>query len=346
MHEEKAAMKQPASGQRRRSLRLYGIPAVIVISTLAAIALVLSVSERGAAEEGSAPAASTATGPAKVELKPEQLKAITIATVATYRFTVEKHAPGSISFEEDPAVVQAESALVSAAAAYQLANKELIRENGLGTTNGIPQKQLEQALSDKQTAEAALNAARQSVRALGRTDAQIDAMVASGSIEQVPAGGESDRWVIAYAAETDSLAMRPGQPVRISVAALPDREFDGVLAKVYGAIDPDTHRVTLRCRITDPDHELKPGMLADVYVQTQKPVESVALPDDGVVREGDGTMTAWVTSDGQHFAQRVLTTGLEQDGKTQILQGLKAGERAVVQGAVFLDNMIQAPSDD
>jgi len=64
------------------------------------------------------------------------------------------------------------------------------------------------------------------------------------------------------------------------------------------------------------------------------------------VREGDGTLTAWVTSDGRHFTQRVITTGLLRNGFDQVLSGLQPGERVVAKGAVYLDNMLSAAPDD
>ena len=64
------------------------------------------------------------------------------------------------------------------------------------------------------------------------------------------------------------------------------------------------------------------------------------------MREGDGTMTVWVTSDRSNFTQRIVKTGLREDGRVQILQGLQAGETVVTNGAIFLDNLLQAPPSD
>src|SRR5260370_39480503 len=88
-------------------------------------------------------------------------------------------------------------------------------------------------------------------------------------------------------------------------------------------------------------------MLANFVIRVQSPMESLAMPENGVVREGDGTMTAWVTMDRHRFAQRIVKTGLRRDGRVQILDGLQRGELAVSDGAVFLSNMLQAaPSEE
>ena len=51
-------------------------------------------------------------------------------------------------------------------------------------------------------------------------------------------------------------------------------------------------------------------MLANFVIRVQNPVEATAIPANGVVREADGTMTAWVTTDRHRFVQRVIKTGL------------------------------------
>jgi cobalt-zinc-cadmium efflux system membrane fusion protein len=87
-------------------------------------------------------------------------------------------------------------------------------------------------------------------------------------------------------------------------------------------------------------------MLATVTIELRPAMEALAIPADGVVREGDGTLTAWVTSDRRQFTQRIIKTGLREDGRVQILAGLQPNELVVTRGAIYLDNMINAaPSD-
>ena len=71
----------------------------------------------------------------------------------------------------------------------------------------------------------------------------------------------------------------------------------------------------------------------------------VAIPANGVVREPDGAMTAWVTTDRRHFEQRVIKTGMRKDDRVQILNGLRRGELVVTDGAIFLSSMLSAPAE-
>jgi cobalt-zinc-cadmium efflux system membrane fusion protein len=57
-------------------------------------------------------------------------------------------------------------------------------------------------------------------------------------------------------------------------------------------------------------------------------------------------MVAWVTTDRRRFVERSLRIGLQRDGQYQIIQGLRPGELAVSDGAIFLSNMLEAPPND
>jgi cobalt-zinc-cadmium efflux system membrane fusion protein len=276
-----------------------------------------------------------------------------------------------------PDLIQAESALIGAAATFELTNKELARAKDLNGTNGVSQRELEQAISDQQTAEGALKAARDAVGVFGKTDAEIDQMIASRKIDPAlvvrsPISGRvtafngppgllvqpgnppapytvanvTVKWMLANVPESDISLYHLGQPVQVKVMAYPERAFKGKVSKIYAAVDPNTHRITIRSEITDPKDELRPGMLANFVIRVQNPMQATAIAANGVVREADGTMTVWVTTDRHRFMQRIVKTGLRLDNQVQILDGLHPGELVVTDGAVFLSNMLEAPPSD
>jgi cobalt-zinc-cadmium efflux system membrane fusion protein len=96
----------------------------------------------------------------------------------------------------------------------------------------------------------------------------------------------------------------------------------------------------VRSEIADPKHELRAGMFANFVIRTGAPERSLAIPFDGVVREGDGTMTAWVTADRRRFTKHTVKIGLTHDGYVQILEGVQAGELVATEGAIFLSNAL------
>ena len=321
---------------------------ILLIGAWTGLALLTSGCHRGAvasSTDAATPESGTAAPAKALDLSPEQRSAVRIEPVGTFAFVAESDTVGTVSFDEDSAVVQAESTLISAAANLDQGRKELRRVEALGETNGIAPKELEGAIAAQQTAAAALKAARDAVRALGKTDAEIDRVVATGHFDS-PATERHTVWVVANVTETDSAEVRVGQGARVKVPAYPDRTYTGRVSRLYSTIDPNTHRLTVRAQVQDPGGELRPGMLASVVIRSGEPVESIAVPSTAVVRQGDGSMIAWVTTDRQHFTGRALTLGLLREGRYQVLSGLKAGELLVVEGGVFLSNLIEAPPSD
>jgi cobalt-zinc-cadmium efflux system membrane fusion protein len=70
-------------------------------------------------------------------------------------------------------------------------------------------------------------------------------------------------------------------------------------------------------------------------------VHAPAVPLNGVVREGDGTMSVWVVANERHrFMRRTVKIGQQRDGYDEILDGLKSGETVAVDGAIFLSNIL------
>jgi cobalt-zinc-cadmium efflux system membrane fusion protein len=276
---------------------------------------------------------------------------------------------------DSPDLGQAESTLIAAAGVRELTTQTLARARKLYETQGISQKDLQQAISEQQSAEGAYKAARNAVRLFGKTDAEVDRIVAERKIDPVmivssPITGRisarnaapglfaqpgaapapysvadlSTMWLNAFAVESDTPLLRVGQKVKVSVMAYSDRVFDGKVSILGPGVDPSTHRLLVRSEIRDPKHELRPGMIANFVIDTGDSMRSVAVPPDGVVREGDGTMTVWVTTDRRTFTKRAVKVSLWQDGYDQITDGLQSGELVATEGALFLSNaLVNAP---
>jgi cobalt-zinc-cadmium efflux system membrane fusion protein len=149
-------------------------------------------------------------------------------------------------------------------------------------------------------------------------------------------------WMLADVPESLSPEFKVGQPVAAEVSGYPNRTFTGRLAAVGTVVDPNTRRFILRSEIADPQHMLRSGMFANFTITTGEPVHSLAVPMNGVVREGDGTESVWTTKDRRHFLRKEVTIGTASQGYRQILTGLTAGETVVTDGAVFLSNMLTA----
>ncbi|GLQ98278.1 efflux RND transporter periplasmic adaptor subunit [Dyella mobilis] len=286
---------------------------------------------------------------------------------------------GQLLFTIDsPDLLQAESTLLAADGVLTLSRKALERTQKMLPIQASAKKDVEQAVSDEQTAEANYRAARNSLLLFGKSEADIDRLLTMRKVEgelrilspfdgivanRSLATGDlvqpgstptpftvanlSNVWVVANAPEDDASSLKLHQSLAITVPALPGRTLHGEVSYIASAVDPNTHTVVIRADVPNPGGELLPQMLADIAVQTAAPEHSLAVPEDGIVREGDGTTMVYVTRDGRRFDQREVKIGKRQQGMDQILQGLQAGERVAGEGALFLDNMlVQQPDDD
>ncbi len=348
--------------------------------------------------------------PDSVDLTDAQLTAVKVEPVEEREFPVDKEAVGSIDFNEDlavqvftpypgriialfaevgddvkkgqklftidsPDLLQAESTLIAAAGVLDFTTRNLARNRDLYATRAVSQHDLEQAVSDQQTAEGNLRAARDAVRLFGKTDADIDRIVKQRMADPTlvvpsPIDGRitarngapglyvqpanppapftvaniDTMWMLANVAETDSPAFRVGQQVQVRIGAFPRRLFEGTVTTIGATVDPNTRRVLVRSTIKDPQHELRAGMFANFTISVGAPVRSPAIPAAGVVREGDGTMTAWVTADRRRFTRRTVKIGQQRDGYRQIVEGVKVGELVATDGALFLSNTLATES--
>jgi cobalt-zinc-cadmium efflux system membrane fusion protein len=285
---------------------------------------------------------------------------------------------GDILFTIDsPDLLQAESALLASAGVLELQTRTLARATQLLKAGGSAQKDVDQATSDHQTAEGNFKAARNAVRIFGKTDAEIDQILAQRKVDSTllvpsPISGRivarnaapgfltqpgnapapysvadlSTMWMVANVIETDAPAYRLGQEVEVKVPAYPDTIFHGHVTTVGSMIDPNSHRQLVRSEIADPQHLLRSGMFASFVIRMGDAARSPAVPVEGVVREGDGTMTVWVTADRRRFVKRTVKVGIQQQGGlSQILEGLEPGELVVTDGAVFLSNKLLLGAD-
>jgi cobalt-zinc-cadmium efflux system membrane fusion protein len=132
--------------------------------------------------------------------------------------------------------------------------------------------------------------------------------------------------------------------VQVKISAFPGRVFEGKITTVGSSVDPTTRRVLVRSEIKDPQHELRAGMFANFIISVGAPVRSPSVPLNGVVREGDGTQTIWVTADRRRFTRRTVKIGEQNDDYRQILDGVRPGELVATNGALFLSNMLATAS--
>jgi cobalt-zinc-cadmium efflux system membrane fusion protein len=147
-------------------------------------------------------------------------------------------------------------------------------------------------------------------------------------------------FLVANITEADISRIHPGDRVDVKMQAYPDRDFDGTVRYIAPAVDPTTHRISVRAEVDNPDGSLKPGMFGSFRVFTGGGVSAVAVPESAVIFEGD-TARVWITGPNRTLALRYVRAGKVVDGTVEILNGLRPGDRVVTTGSVFIDRASQ-----
>jgi len=144
-------------------------------------------------------------------------------------------------------------------------------------------------------------------------------------------------WIVARVSEFD-LSRIPKQPNAVlAPQAYPDQRIDvfasgGRLVHFGSVVDPSSRTVSLNYELPNRDGLFRAGMLADVFLETRKAIEAVAIPEAAVVMDG-GRPIAFALLEGELFQKRELTLGIRDNGFVEVREGLSAGERVATRGA-------------
>jgi cobalt-zinc-cadmium efflux system membrane fusion protein len=229
------------------------------------------------------------------------------------------------------------------------------------------QADLTAAQNDLRSAETALEAARNRLRILGRTEDEVAAFQDKGRIsaetpifapisgtivqrkvgpgQYVNAGATdpvfvigdlSTVWLVAFVRETDAASVEVGQELEFTALAYPDRTFTAKLDYVATALDPANRRLLVRARVDNAGALLKPEMYANVSIFTRKDESAVAVPRAALIYEGS-QVHVWVARPDRTIELREIVTGLSNGRMVQAVKGLGPGEQVVTRGSLFID---------
>ena len=253
-------------------------------------------------------------------------------------------------------------AYLKAADSFRLADKNWVRAQDLYQHHAIAQRDLEQAESDRNQAQADLNAADQGMRILGIKNPGDLAKAPSSALIPVlaPIGGEvverlvspgqvvlagqtqaftiSDLntvWVLANVYQADLADVRTGDDVVVQTDAYPG-SFHGRISYVSPALDPNTRTLQARIVVDNPGEKLKRDMYCTVTVTAGSIPNAIAVPDSSVLRDDNNQPFVYLAIGANQFGRRDVEIGQSLEGKTQILRGLSPGEKVVGDGSLFL----------
>ncbi|MCH7859913.1 MAG: efflux RND transporter periplasmic adaptor subunit [Candidatus Marinimicrobia bacterium] len=145
-------------------------------------------------------------------------------------------------------------------------------------------------------------------------------------------------WVYADIYEYEAPWVHEGQRAIMTLSYIPGRAYTGQIQYVYPYLDEKTRTIRVRLEFANPDRDLKPGMYANVKIETS-PLEGViAVPQEAVLFSGERNLV-FISLGAGRFAPRDVTIGIESgDGFYEVKEGLSEGEIVVTSGQFLLDS--------
>ena len=251
---------------------------------------------------------------------------------------------------------------LKAKAAYALAQKASVRAEDLYEHHAIAEQNLEQAQAAEVQASGDLAAAQAALRVMGVSDPDalvkappsfevpVRAPISGLVVEQDVSAGQliqpgttqcfmisdvSTVWVLVNVYQKDLPYVRVGDQVAIQTDTYPEA-FHGRIAYVAASLDPSTRTMQARIETNNPGEKLKKDMYVVATVNAGEIENAIALPDAAVLRDTENQPFVYAAASANQFGRRSVTLGESLNGQTQITSGLKAGDRVVGNGSLFL----------
>lgn len=226
--------------------------------------------------------------------------------------------------------------------------------------------------NDLHAAQVALEAVRNRLRILGKTDEEIKKFGETGEMSTLTTiyspivgtvvqrkvgpgqyinttsnsaaandatfviGDLSTVWLVAYLRESDAPNVHVGQPLHFTLLAYPGHVFQANINYIATALDPTTRRLLVRATIDNAQRLLRPEMFASVTILTDEGGRSPGIPREAIIYDGNAAHV-WIVNDDQSVEQRAIKTGLSNGNDVQIIDGLRVGEKVVIKGSLFID---------
>ncbi|MDQ6683484.1 MAG: efflux RND transporter periplasmic adaptor subunit [Pseudomonadota bacterium] len=255
---------------------------------------------------------------------------------------------------------QAQADLHKAEADRAVAQAAVERSRELAEAGVIANKELQQSVADLARNTAELGRARARLQQYGISAsavtqglalvAPLDATVVERNVNgkaevRSDVQGQplftlsdpSSLWAILDVDETDLAAFRVGQPLELRATAWPERRFPGTVTSIGEAVDPNSRTVKVRAKVDNAERLLKAEMF--VSAQVSRASQTATVPADAVLLQGERLYVFVQVAPGR-FERRPVQARSAGPQRWLVDQGVVAGDKVVIGGALYLEQMI------
>ncbi len=237
-----------------------------------------------------------------------------------------------------------------------LAQQKLARLRELATHQVVSAQEIGMAEAELQQAETERASAQQTLGSLGAAKGSGASLALSSPIAGTVIDRDAVRgrlvdpehplfvvgdlarlWLVVHAFERDALRVLPDSTARVSFTALPGRSFAGKVTRIGSRVDKVSRTLEVRVEVDNPEGMLRPGMSGSASMPVgDAATKTVTVPVTAIQRVADTWSVFVPQATKGHFEIRAVGRGRDLSGEVEILQGLKAGEVVVVDGAFLL----------
>ncbi|MCJ7482036.1 MAG: efflux RND transporter periplasmic adaptor subunit [Thermodesulfovibrionales bacterium] len=146
-------------------------------------------------------------------------------------------------------------------------------------------------------------------------------------------------WILADIYEHNIFLVKPGQSAKITLSYSPDKEFFSRIDYIYPTISTATRTAKVRFEIPNYRGQLKPQMFTNIEIKIDLG-KKLAIPDDAVIDTGTRQIVYVDKGDG-YFEPREVKLGVRAEGLSEIIMGLKAGEKVAASATFLIDSEAQ-----
>jgi cobalt-zinc-cadmium efflux system membrane fusion protein len=285
-------------------------------------------------------------------------------------------APGDRVKKGDPLALVESADFATAISAYRkaIATAQTTRrladlDKDLLQHHGIPRREAEQAETDATNAESDRDAALQALvsldvdpqaimdiqqgRPISRAQGVIRSPIAGTVVERLITPGQllqagttpcftvadlSRVWVMAQIFGSDTASVSLGAQADI-VTGIGSTNFSGTVGNIAALVDPNTRSVAVRVVVANPGEVLKKQMYVRVLIHARQDSDGLLVPVSAILRDDENLPFVYAAQADGSYARQHVTLGYRTGDQYDIVQGLKAGDRIVTEGGIFVQFM-------
>jgi cobalt-zinc-cadmium efflux system membrane fusion protein len=270
---------------------------------------------------------------------------------------------------DSPDFAAAISAYRKAISTAQTARRLADLDRDLSAHDGVAKREADQAETDAANAEADREAALQSLvslqvpsqaikdiqegRPISRIDGIIRAPIAGTVVEKLITPGQllqagttacftvadlSRVWVMAQVFGSDLESVKVGDQAEV-VSGIGSAKFSGIVDNISALVDPDTRSVVARVVVKNPGDSLKKQMYVHVLIQAHQEITGLLVPVSAILRDDENLPFVYLAQADGSFTRQHVTLGSRTADRYDVAEGLKSGDKIVVEGGIFVQFM-------